>query len=216
MLPEDLKTDVLELAAIAKACPENLQERCFDLLLSNYLDRIAKPKHIKADAAAVHSTETIPQIKSGESNIVDNANGGAAPTDQDLTLAGLPIKARKFLEKYGRSIDDLNQLFYKEGDDFKPLYEDLKTTKITESQIRIALLAALREGLRSGDFIFDGEMVRSECQLRKCLDKGNFAAIFKRNSLLFDGFEAYDPDSPKVRLSEAGKEQLSKLIAELR
>jgi hypothetical protein len=120
------------------------------------------------------------------------------------------------LEKYGRSIDDLNQLFYKEGDDLKPLYEDLKTTKSTESQIRIALLAALREGLKSGDFVFDGELVRAECQLRKCLDKKNFAAIFKRNASLFDAFESYVADTPKVRLSESGKEQLSNLIAELR
>ena len=133
-----------------------------------------------------------------------------------MTLAGLPIKARKFLEKYGRSIDDLKQLFYKDGEDITPLYEDLKTTKITESQIRISLLAALREGMKTGEVVFDGESVRTECQLRKCYDKANFAAIFKRNAVLFDGFEAYDPESPKVRLSEGGKEQLSNLIVELR
>ena len=44
MLPEDLKADVLEIAAIAKACPENLQGRCFELLLSRYLEGLPSPK----------------------------------------------------------------------------------------------------------------------------------------------------------------------------
>lgn len=216
MLSENLKEDVLELAAIAKACPENLQDRCFELLLSRYLENVAKPTTPRVEAPVKKPSEAMPEGPPIDPNLGGSASGGPASTDQDLTPADLHVKARKFLERYGRSVNDLNQLFYKDGNDFKPLYEDLRTTKITESQVRIALLAALREGLKSGDFIFDGELVRAECQLRKCLDKGNFAAIFKRNASLFDGFEAYDPDAPKVRLSEAGKEQLSNLIAELR
>lgn len=216
MLSEDLKTDVLELAAIARECPENLQERCFELLLSRYLDNVAKSAPSKVESATPPPTEPTLQDNSGAAGAGAGSGGGPAPADQDLTLAGLPIKARKFLEKYERSIDDLNQLFYKDGEDVTPLYEDLKTTKITESQIRISLLAALREGIKTGEFVFDGESVRAECQLRKFYDKANFAAIFKRHAALFDGFEAYDPESPKVRLSEGGKQQLSNLIVELR
>jgi hypothetical protein len=216
MLSENLKDDVLELAAIAKSCPENLQNRCFEILLSHYLESVAKPPTLRIDEPTQKPSEPTLQVAPAELNLSGSIGGGSTPTDQDLTLASLSIRARKFLEKYGRSIDDLNQLFYKEGDDLKPLYEDLKTTKSTESQIRIALLAALREGLKSGDFVFDGELVRAECQLRKCLDKKNFAAIFKRNASLFDAFESYVADTPKVRLSESGKEQLSNLIAELR
>ena len=216
MLSENLKTDVLELAAIARECPENLQERCFELLLSRYLDSVVKSAPPKVESATPPPTEPTLQGNSGAAGAVAGSGEGPAPTDQDLTLAGLPIKARKFLEKYGRSMDDLNQLFYKDGEDITPLYEDLKTTKITESQIRISLLAALREGIKTGEFVFDGESVRAECQLRKFYDKANFAAIFKRHAALFDGFEAYDPESPKVRLSEGGKEQLSNLIVELR
>ena len=131
-------------------------------------------------------------------------------------LTDVHVKARRFLEKYGRTIAELNQLFYKEGEELMPLYEDLKTTKITESQIRLALLAALKEGIKTGDFVFNGESVRTDCQVRKCYDQANFAATFKRNATLFDGFEAYDSESPKVRLSESGKEFLSGLIVELR
>jgi hypothetical protein len=212
MLPEGLKTDVLEIAEIAKACPDNLQERCFELLLSRYLEGLAPT----APAKNGKTEQSLPPNKgndSTESAPNPNSNGNA---DQDLALADLHVKARKFLEKYQRTIADLNQLFYKDGDELKPLYEDLKTTKVSESQIRIALLAALKEGIQTGDFIFDGEAVRSECQVRKCYDKANFAATFKRNATLFDGFEAYDSEASKIRLSESGKEMLSGLIVELR
>jgi hypothetical protein len=214
MLPEDLKADVLEIASIAKACPDNLQERCFELLLSHYLDGLG--------ATAPKNEERAPQERAPEHDqgSADSATNGQASVSssssgQDLTASDLHLKARKFLEKYGRSVADLNQLFYKEGEEFKPLYEDLKTTKITESQIRLALLAALKEGIKTGDFVFDGEKVRAECQVRKCYDQANFAATFKRNATLFDAFDSYDSESPKVRLSEAGKEQLSGLIVDL-
>lgn len=36
-MADDLKTRVLELAEIAKACPDNLQEKCFELLLQDLL-----------------------------------------------------------------------------------------------------------------------------------------------------------------------------------
>lgn len=214
MLPETLKADVLDIASIARACPENLQERCFELLLSHYLDGLsttaAKDKEgIPQEQAPAHIQDSTESTSSGQ------PNASQPSSEQDLTVNDVHVKARKFLEKYGRSVADLNQLFYKEGDEFKPLYEDLRTTKIAESQIRLALLAALKEGITTGDFVFDGEQVRVECQVRKCYDKANFAATFKRNAVLFDAFDSYHSESPNVKLSEAGKEQLSGLIIEL-
>lgn len=217
MLPEDLKADVLEIAAIAKACPENLQGRCFELLLSRYLEGLASPK---SNGKAQQQPPPPPPAENPAENPKPSGNaapaGNGSSADQDLVLVDVHVKARKFLEKYGRTIADLNQLFYKEGEELMPLYEDLKTTKVTESQIRLALLAALKEGIKTGDFVFDGESVRTDCQVRKCYDKANFAATFKRNATLFDGFEAYGSESPRVRLSESGKELLSGLIVELR
>lgn len=116
---------------------------------------------------------------------------GKAPqsSGSDLAMTDLHIKAKKFLEKTGTTLDELNQVLYKEGDALLPLYEDLKTTKVSESQVRIGLLLALANGIRIGEFEFDGEAVRRECQTRKCYDPGNFAVNFKNNASLFDGFE---------------------------
>jgi hypothetical protein len=122
------------------------------------------------------------------------------------------VKVRKFLEQHQLEMSHINQLFYKEGDLVKPLYDDLKTTKIAESQIRIALLQALDRSTKSGEFTFNRETVRQECQTRKCYDSANFASNFKVKSQLF---EEYDKDTPQLRLSDAGKTELASLIRAL-
>jgi hypothetical protein len=86
---------------------------------------------------------------------------------------------------------------------------------LSESQVRIALLSALRNGLENGDFEFDGEAVREECNTRKGYDPSNFAANFKNSSDLFDGFEKYERSNPVVKLSEDGKKKLGDLVRAL-
>lgn len=208
VLAEELKAKVLEFAAIAKGCPENLQEKCFEVLLRHYLDSLTIPdvatQPAPAPAPAPASPEPAP---------------AAAPLSrgqEDVARSDVHLKALKFLERYDLTIENVNEVFYKDGDQILPLYEDLKTTKISECQIRIALLHAFRAAMETGDFIFDGETVRAECQVRKCYDKANFAAHFRNNAELFDGFEKYDSSSPKVKLSEEGRRALAELIKELR
>jgi hypothetical protein len=42
---QDLKARVLEFASIAKECPDNLQEKCFELLLTDFLSQhFTEPK----------------------------------------------------------------------------------------------------------------------------------------------------------------------------
>lgn len=125
------------------------------------------------------------------------------------------LKVRRFLQKYNLTLEDLNQIYYKQGAEILPLYEDLRTTRMAESQIRIALLQALRAAISTGDFEFDGEEVRAETRARKCYDRGNFTANFKNSASLFDGFQKYEKKSPVVRLSEDGRSELAGLIREL-
>lgn len=151
-------------------------------------------------------------LEAQQGNTTDQ--GEKAADAEDLQLKDLPIKVRKFLEKQGLSIDHINELFYRENLELKTLYEDLKTTKTSESQIRLGLLSALQTALETGEFEFNGESVRQQCQLRKCYDAGNFIANFKNNTKLFEGFSDYDKKAA-IRLSEAGRKQLADLIKEL-
>lgn len=204
----NLKDAVLEIVEIVKAVPEPFKERCFELLLTYHLE-----SQTSGDPKSGHK-HTPPANSDPEGENDESKDDGQEQAD--IQPSDLHVKARKFLEKQGRNIADLNEVFFKEGDEFEPLYDDLKTTKLAESQIRIGLMRALRSGLSTGDFVFSGEDVRTEAQTRKCYDAANFSANFNNNSALFDGFEKYKKASPIIRLSDAGKKRLSSLIVELK
>ena len=124
------------------------------------------------------------------------------------------VKARRFLEKHALSIDHLNNLFYKEDGQVLPLYDDLKTTRMSEGQIRIVLLQALQNAVNAGDFTAQVEQVRQECTARKCYDTSNFTAHFRNNESLFD-FDTYGRNTKTVKLSENGRKELAQVIKEL-
>jgi pyruvate/2-oxoglutarate dehydrogenase complex dihydrolipoamide acyltransferase (E2) component len=205
----NLRVKVKELAEVAALVPENLQTTCFEILLRDYLASLsnggAPPPKQKPDAEAAPAAKG---IEDPEKSFQE-----AAKAQADVTLADLHVKARKFLEKHGISISEINNLFYKEGTVIKPLYEDLKTTRMSEAQIRVTLLQALLSALSDGEFIAQVENVRTECRDRKSLDVANFAANYKNNDSLFD-FNKYDKDTKSLRLSENGRKELAQLIKE--
>lgn len=203
-MTEEIKNKVLEFASIANECPENLKEKCFELLLSYYLDSLYGKKLKKEEPIKDNEPDRI------EDNVQEKVKG-----QDDILEKDIHVKARQLLKKYTLSIDNINQLYYKEDGHFKPLYDDLNTTEAKESQVRIALLQALNNGLEKGDFEFDGEKVRAECQVRKCYDMKNFTTYFNQSKELFDAFEKYSKSEPRIKLSSAGKEKLANLIKEL-
>ncbi|MFX0203854.1 MAG: hypothetical protein ACFFCW_47760 [Candidatus Hodarchaeota archaeon] len=206
----ELKDKVLEIAAIAKECPENLQEKCFEVLLKDFLET---ESHLSG--GRVPTRHPPPPGATKESGLEEDLQKEYEPPQEDFSEKDLHVKLKKFLQSSNLTVDHINQIFYKEGEKILPLYDDLKTTKSSESQLRIAMLQALKNAMYSGEFDFDGEEVRAECQLRKCYDSPNFAANFKNNKDLFDDFTKYNKKSPVIRLSSEGKSGLAELIRDL-
>lgn len=204
-----LKERVLELAEISKQCPENLQALCFEMLLRDFLDSRQEKSIGKAQ---VRKGEPLPEdttpAQTTSQDIPDSKG------QDDISESDLHIKTRHFMKKCNVSIDQLNNLYYKEGSEIKPLYEDLKTTRMAEGQIRITLLQALRNAMTSGDFDASIDEVRQEATARKCYDKGNFARNFNNNASLFD-IDRYDKAAPTIRVSDDGKKELAEIIKEL-
>lgn len=207
-----LQDKVKELAEIAASVPDNLQITCFELLLRDYLASISSESAKPPKKTAVEVNNGLPSEidQEGSTKNIEEST----PMQADVTQADLHVKARKFMEKYSVSTGELNNLFYKEGQTIMPLYEDLKTTRMSEAQIRIALLQALHHGLGDGEFIAQVEDIRTECRDRKVLDGPNFSAIFRNNSSLFD-FDSYNKDTKSIRLSEEGRKELAEIIKEL-
>ena len=212
MLPPTFKDDVRELIALAKECPESLQEKCLEILLDDYLKRSSTPP-AKPPVAPDPANAAVQDVEEAETLAAD---AETQPRQRDVVLTDLHLKARKFLTQYSLSLDDINQLFFMDGNDIKPLYEDLKTTKASETQIRIGLLQALRAGMEGGEFQFSGEDVRTECQERKAYDGKNFSANFQNSASLFVGFDKYEKTTPFLKLTEAGKQRLAETIRELK
>jgi hypothetical protein len=208
-----LKEKVLELAEISKECPENLQGVCFELLLKHYLDSISPRSSSKAAESPTPPAST-PPLAGPDTTGKQDKREDIAKGQDDIAEPDLHIKARHFMKKFGVSIEQLNNLYYKDDGKIAPLYEDLKTTRVAEGQVRIALLQALQKAMSIGEFQASVEEIRAEANARKCYDKGNFAANFNNNASLFD-FEKYDKTALSVRLSEDGKKELAEVIKEL-
>jgi hypothetical protein len=203
-----LKERVLELASIAKECPENLQQICFEVLLKHeLLPKGAPPPNVPPKPPEVAEPE---RSKQEPKSVVESA----ANSQDDLSSADLHLKVRRFLEKGDLSVDHLNQLFYKEGDAILPLYDDLKTVRTSESQIRITILQCLLNAIRTGDFQTTVEAAREEATTRKCYDKNNWGNNYSNNAALFD-FDKYTRNVKTITLSDQGKTELANVIKEL-
>lgn len=197
----------------AKECPETLQAVCFELLLKNYLDSLSPkpPKTPKSEAAETPETPPADRSKPDEKK---QSLEEVVKSQDDLAESDVHIKVRHFMKKCGVTMEQLNNLFYTDGGTIAALYEDLKTTRMAEGQIRIALLQALRGAMSTGEFQTQVEDVRAEANVRKCYDLTNFTGNFKKNAELFD-FETYDKSTKILRLSEAGRKELAEVIKEL-
>jgi hypothetical protein len=206
-----LKEKILEITEIARACPENLQTICFELLLKDYLSSRAQEREGQS-----HSPEPLKRTAqpAQEEAGSPTAAEGIGKGQDDLSEGDLHVKARRLLEKNSLTVGQLNNLFYKENGQILPLYEDLKTTRVAECQVRVTLLHALRRAIETGDFECDVETVRTDCDARKCYDVSNWGNNFKNNAELFD-FEAFNKSVKRLRLSERGKQELADLIKEL-
>lgn len=191
-----VKQDMVEILGIVKMCPEPLQEKCFELLVSGLLQDGNRSKQVRKPAQELTPDAPL--------------DTPPATTGDDIVEADLHTKVRRFLSKEGIAIDQINVLYYKEDGEIRPLYETPGTHKMAEAQIRLALLTAFENALPNGDFCFDVETVRTRSQDMKCYDSANFAANFKNSAALFDNFTYKKGGTGE--LSSDGKKELATAI----
>ncbi len=188
---------IKEITGLVKMCPENLQEKCFELLFVEYFAH----------------TKTITPAKQFDTGTPDTAPEKPEPESETIQLRDLHAKVKAFVTKGDITVEQLNDLFYKEEGVIKPLYDDLKTTKMSDAQIRLTLLGALENAITTGDFAIHIESVRKMCDLHKCYDSGNFTANFKKAKDYFT--EEYKKGLTTFSLSAEGKRQALLIAAEL-
>ena len=208
---KQIKDKIIEIAEIAKSCPDNLQTTCFETLLKDYLAKLLPtPDKGRKDLAAGAYKSEGSKVESGGGKS-ENQEGAK---QEDLKASDLHLKVKKFMEKEGVTIEQINNLFYKQGNLILPLFDNLKTTKMSESQVRVTLLQCLVNALTAGEFQTQPDAVRNECTQRKCYDVTNFMANFKNNKTFFDS-QKIDRKTTSLKLSETGKKELANIIKEL-
>lgn len=207
----ELKEEIKDIIEIVQQCPEKFQERCFEILLNQYItDYRGEKSKIKGESKQ-H------QIVVEENKNVDVGYTEESIQTDEIKQTDFHIKVQRFMGTNGISISDINNLYYKDNDKLMPLYETLGSTKMNECQMRIALLTAFENSFSdsNGDMTFNGEVVRQRCQAMKCYDMPNFSTNFKKNSSFIDNFnDKYDKNA-NYSLSIEGKKELAKIISEL-
>ncbi|MDD5368907.1 MAG: hypothetical protein PHQ40_07475 [Anaerolineaceae bacterium] len=173
--------ELKEIADMANIVPTEYRQKCFELLLANRLASDGAP------------TPDLPQ-KSIQSN----------PNINNLVL---PIDVKAFFNQYRLELGMLSRLFHLEGGEVRPIYRLNENTKV-KAELNHALLMALENALRSGQFQVEVELLRNRCQEQKCYDMANFMRHLRKNARLFRGVTS---DQPLVLAAE-GKSLLATLL----
>lgn len=211
---QKLKNEIKDIIEITKQCPEGLQEKCFELLLENFLIS-NKPQKAESvlPVAKCDSPTTIDAALSEDEGIAEH------PTDAEteIMLKDFHVKIQRFLSANGISIDNINYLYYKEDGKLMPLYETLNSTNMSECQVRLALLTAFENSFTdsNGEMIFSCDVVRARCNAMKCYNASNFSSYFKNNALFWENWPDKPSKTSKVALSAEGKKELAKVLLEL-
>jgi len=182
---EEIKKQLKEILEIVKECPENLQEKCFELLLKP----IVESKTITPDSQ-------ITEVKS--------------PTNVKQIVFIIPIEVKAFLQQYSIPEDKLRKLFLLEGNQATETFS-IVTSKRAAGQIQLALLISLKNALEGNKFNFSIEAVKQKCTDFKIYEAANFRKTFKDNKGLFKDLS----DDAYIELTPDGKERLAETIFEL-
>lgn len=209
-----LKEEIKEIVEIVALVPEPQKAMCFEMLLKEAITNRRIPQSPPpAPPAVTKAVAPTGSITDPEDSANPPSNGAQPKVNvgSDIVMSDLHMKTKKFLDKGEVTLAQLNELFYKNDDAFESLSVDLKVTKMSEGQIRIALLQALQNSLATGNFQTTVEAVREECKARKTYDQANFTTNFKNTADFFD-FGTWSREVTELRLSEAGKQELAAAV----
>ena len=200
---QEIEKTLEEILTLVKKCPPSLQEKCFEVLFEYYFSR----KRIASKEGEGGAADK------GSSTPEKNMQNDNSSADESIRLSDLHAQVRKLIsDANGLTIESINNLFYRENEEFQPLYDDLRTNKMADSQIRLTLLESLRNAMHNGEFKVSSDNVRELCETHKCLSKSNFATTFKTHKNLFKS--EYKKGSDLV-LSPKGKEELVQIAIEV-
>jgi hypothetical protein len=185
---DNLKEEIKDILEIVKSCPPNLQEKCFEILLTEALKGTSPsvpPSPTPVPSVGVYSAEVPPEVKK---------------------------RIRAFAGQNGLTEDQIAKVFAVDDAGTVSIEAtDLKVNKTAKKQRRLALLIGIRHQFMEGSFDVPLDELRELCVTYSAYDPANFAANLKNMKELFSGFKA----GATNKLSPTGKSEGAALIKEL-
>jgi hypothetical protein len=185
---------ILELVT---KCPKELQEKCFEVLLTGYVQ------------FEVGASKPPPQSSQGHA--AQQTHQQDSQHESHIPQAVLP-RFRNTAKRLGITLDKLESLFDFSVDPFTLHAATLPGKKNSEKTRQVALLAASRSYLATGSWSADWQEVKSLCVDYNCYDAPNHAVILKKGAN--DLFKSVEPGKP-VELSSDGVQEAEKLLKSL-
>ena len=182
------------ILALVSTCPKELQEKCFEVLLSGYVQlEVGTSKPSAPDA---HTREIEHQVPPSESHI------------PDPVLPRLKTTAKRL----DTTLEKLEALFDFSIDPFMLHAVKLSGKSKAERARQVALLAAYRTYLATGSWSADWQEVKALCVDYNCYDLANHAVNLKKGAVsLFKNIEAGKP----FELSSDGIKKAEELLKSL-
>lgn len=187
----DAKPQLEQILALVKLCPENLQEKCFELLLNAYL--------AKGKAPAAAPAEPLRNTKE------------EADENEKTYVIPEAIKTR-FMSLASRtkvSVDKAAELFDFNADPFTYHALVVPGTSKAERMKNLALMLALKSYLTTTAWTADWKEFRAACIDHGCWDQGNAPSIMK-NDWFKNASAATD-----ITLTSSGTKAAEALFAKL-
>ena len=185
---------ILELVA---KCPKELQEICFEVLLSGYVQ-------IEAGTVKPHAQleQTMQSFQAEQQSLA---------TEQQIPQAVL-TRLKNSAKRLGVILQKLESLFDFSVDPFTLHAITLPGKNNADKTRNVALLAASRSYLATGTWSADWQEVKSLCVDHSCYDAPNHVANLKKgSSTLFKSVESGKP----IELSSSGIKEAEKLLKTL-
>ena len=185
---------ILELVG---KCPKELQEKCFEVLLTGYVEiEVGSHKPQTPATASSKGEQTFQETPQHESHV---------PPDV------LP-RFKNTAKRFGVAVEKLESLFDFGVDPFVLHAITLPGKNAAEKTRQVALLAASRSYLATGTWSADWQEVKALCVDHNCYNLANHAVYLKKGSSTL--FKNVEPGKP-VELSSDGIQEAEKLLKAL-
>lgn len=185
------------ILGLVSKCPKELQEICFEVLLSGYVQvEVGVP--IKAPPA------TAPTLQRP-------AAPAAVQHDSSIPPMVLP-RFKNAAKRIGVELEKLEALFDFNVDPFSLHAVTIPGKNNADKTRSVALLAAARSYLATGTWSADWQEVKALCVDQNCYDLANYSVTLKKGAGSW--FKNVEPGKP-IELSSAGIKEAEKLLTTL-